>query len=221
MGGQVLLSQQSAMLPVPGVQLIGNVSPVEAVGYGPQPLKPPSLGLVLGLDQAPQGSGQLRVPGFPARVQDLQHRPGDLGEGSGAVPLQRGHAQVDDRRHRGRLQIVGVPSLGNPADLPVMLQRRQLGSRSLAREHLHGFTPDVVDQKRNLSPDAILPVIGDAERQDDGHRRIGGVAPLSQNFDPGSHRTAVPGGHRPDRSRSVPTHFSIRFRWFFRKVGNG
>ena len=221
-GGQILLPQQSAMFPVPGVQLLGNVSPVEAVGNGAQPLHPSTLGLVLGLDQAPQRSGQLRVPGFLSRVQDLQHRAGSLGEGSGAVTLQRGHAQVDDRRDRRGLEVVGVSSLGDPADLAEMLQRRQLGGRSLTREHLHGFTPGVVNEKRDLSTDAILPVIGHAQRQDDGHRGIGGVAAVAENFDPGVHRPAVAGGHRPNPTRSVPTHLSIRcFFRFFRNIGDG
>ena len=100
-----------------------------------------------------------------------------------------------------------------------MLQRRQLGSRSLTREHFHCFTPGVIDEKGDLPADTIIPVIGHAERQDDGDRGIGGVAALTENLDPGGHGTAVPGGHRPDPTRSVPTHFSIR--WFFRKKGDG
>ena len=218
-GGQILLPQQSAMFPVPAVQLFGNVSPVEAVGHGAQPLEPPALSLLFGLDQAPQRSGQFRVPGFLAGVQDFQHRPGGLGKGSGAVPFQCGHTQIDGCRHRGRLEVVAVPSLGDPADLLVMLQRSQLGSRSLTREHFHCVTPDVVNEKGDLPADAIIPVIGHAERQDDGDRGIGGVASLTENLDTGGHGTAVPGGHRPDPTRSVPTHFSIR--WFFRKKGDG
>ena len=88
-----------------------------------------------------------------------------------------------------------------------MLQRRQLGSRSLTREHFHCFTPGVINEKGDLPADAIIPVIGHAERQDDGDRRIGGVASFTENLDPGGHGTAVPGGHRSDPTRSVPTPF--------------
>jgi len=74
-GRQIALAQEGPGLDVPGLELVGDIAPVEPIAGGRQ-LRLPGAGcLSLGLDELAQGDREIGVPRLRAGIEKFQGRP--------------------------------------------------------------------------------------------------------------------------------------------------
>ena len=198
---QVALAKEGSRGDVPLLQLVGDVSLVEAIPRRRELLAPVPGVFALRFDEFAERHGKVGVPVLAMLVQQPQHRPGRLLERHGPVELQEGDAKIDRARHRRRLH---AASGRNPVGIEPLdrlgVQRRP----AQAAEDLHFPLLGVVDEERNLAADGEGTVIRHRQRQERRGGRVGRVSPALQDPDSRLHRAALAGRDRPSFSGTLP-----------------